>query len=112
VWAINNSFAASHKQAVIDFVRAFAVATKDAINDQSLCQAGLKKYVLLTDEAQIKGSCAAYADYFAAAPYPLSQLKTIEAGLKPASTVDPSTLVDNTYMDAIGQSNWVEAKAP
>jgi NitT/TauT family transport system substrate-binding protein len=110
VWAVNNGWAASHKQALINFVKAFAVATKDAISDQSLCQQGLKKYVDLTDAAQIKGSCEAYANYYAAAPYPLSQLKDIEAGLKPASTVDPSTLVDNSYLDAIGQSNWVEVK--
>jgi ABC-type nitrate/sulfonate/bicarbonate transport system substrate-binding protein len=111
VWAVNNSFAASHKQAVINFVKAFAVATQESISDQSLCQQGLAKYVLLTNQAQISGSCQAYADYFAAAPYPLNQLKEIEAGLKPPSTVDPSTLVDNSYMNAIGQSNWVVAKA-
>jgi NitT/TauT family transport system substrate-binding protein len=110
VWAVNSGWAASHKQALDNFVKAFAVATKDSISDQSLCQQGLEKYVDLTNEAQIKGSCEAYANFFAAAPYPLNQLKAIEAGLKPASTVNPATLVDNSYMDALGQSNWVEVK--
>jgi NitT/TauT family transport system substrate-binding protein len=111
VWAVNNSFASSHRTAVVNFIKAFAVATKDAISDQKLCQAGLKKYVEITNQTQLTSSCQAYANYFAAAPYPLSQLKQIEAGLKPPSTVNPATLVDNSYMNDAGQSTWVEAKA-
>jgi ABC-type nitrate/sulfonate/bicarbonate transport system substrate-binding protein len=108
VWAVNNSFASSHHQAIVNFAKAFAVATKDSTSDQQLCQAGLKKYVQITDQAQLTGSCLAYKHYLAAAPYPLSQLKEIEAGLKPPSTVSPASLVDNSYMNAVGKANWVE----
>jgi hypothetical protein len=93
---------------VINFAKAFAIANKDAIKDQKLCQEGLEKYVQITNSAQVKGSCEQYKNYYAAAPYPLSQLRQIEAGLKPPSTVNPSTLVDNSYMNAVGKSNWTE----
>ena len=110
IWAVSNSFAASHKQAVTNFAKAFAEGTKDAISNQSLCQEGLKKYVKITDPAQLSGSCQAYATEYAAAPYPVSELSAIEAGLKPPSSVNPSTLVDNSYMNAVGKANWVLAK--
>jgi ABC-type nitrate/sulfonate/bicarbonate transport system substrate-binding protein len=110
VWAVNNNFASSHRQAIVNFIKAFAIATKDSISNQKLCQAGLKKYVQITDQAQLTGSCLAYKNYFAAAPYPLDQLKQIEAGLKPPSTVNPASLVDNSYMNAVGKANWVEGQ--
>jgi ABC-type nitrate/sulfonate/bicarbonate transport system substrate-binding protein len=110
VWAVNSGWAASHKQVVINFAKAFAISNKDAIKDQKLCQQGIKKYVLITDKAQLVGSCEQYKDYYAAAPYPLSELRQIEKGLKPPSTVNPATLVDNSYMNAVGKANWTEPK--
>jgi NitT/TauT family transport system substrate-binding protein len=110
VWAVNSAWAATHKQVVINFAKAFTISNEDAIKDQKLCQEGIAKYVQITNKAQLVGSCEQYKDYYAAAPYPLSQIKEIEKGLKPPSTVNPATLVNNTYMNAVGKANWHEPK--
>lgn len=110
VWSVNSAWAATHKQVMDNFAKAFTIANKDSIDNQKLCQEGIEKYVQITNKAQLVGSCQQYKDYYGASPYPLSQIRQIEAGLKPPSTVNPATLVDNSYMDAAGKANWIYPK--
>lgn len=110
IWSVNSSWASTHKSAIVDFLKAFAVSSRDAINNLSLCEQGIKKYVGVTNAAQLKGSCVEYDPYYAVEPMPSCQIVAIEKGLTPPQSVPPSEIVDNSYLNALGKKNWIIGK--
>jgi NitT/TauT family transport system substrate-binding protein len=111
VYAVNATFAAQHKDTVIKFVQAYAAATKLAATNENAAIGAFKKDLGITDVAQLDGTWQAYRALWEAAPYPVDAMKETLAGLNPASSADPASVIDNQYIDAIGQSSWVTVPA-
>ncbi|GIH17765.1 hypothetical protein Raf01_59370 [Rugosimonospora africana] len=107
VYAVSGGFAAKHPDLVTKFIEGYMAATQLAKTDKAASEAAFKKYLGLKDQAQLDGTWEEYKDRWAASPFPSEDLKDLLGGLKPPSTVDPASLMDNSYIQKIDQSKWV-----
>jgi ABC-type nitrate/sulfonate/bicarbonate transport system substrate-binding protein len=107
VYAASGGFAAKHPDLVTKFIEGYMAATQLAKTDKAASESAFKKYLGIKDQTQLDGTWEQYKDRWAASPFPTGDLKDLLAGLKPPSTADPATLIDNSYIKKIDQSTWV-----
>lgn len=109
VYAVSGGFASKHPDLVQKFTRGYMAATRLAKRDKKTSEAAFKKYIKITDQAQLDGTWQQYIHRWAAAPFPPHLMKELLAGLKPPSTADPNSVIDNSYVNKIPKSEWVIA---
>ncbi|GAA5199945.1 hypothetical protein GCM10023322_76700 [Rugosimonospora acidiphila] len=107
VYAVSGGFAAKHPDLVTKFIQGYMAATQLAKTDKAASEAAFKKYLGIKDQAQLDGTWEQYRDRWAASPFPTEYLKELLASLSPPSTADPATLMNNSYVNKIEQSQWV-----
>lgn len=107
VYAVSGGFASEHKDLVQKFIQGYMAATRLAKTDEKASEAAFKKYLGITDQAELDGTWEQYKDRWAASPFPPDQMKRLLAGLKPPSTADPNSLIDDSYINKITKSQWV-----
>jgi NitT/TauT family transport system substrate-binding protein len=107
VYAVSGGFAAKHPDLVTKFIEGYMAATALAKTDEAASESAFKKYLGIKDQAQLHGTWEQYKARWAASPFPIEDLKDLLAGLKPPSTADPTTLIDNSYINKLDHSKWV-----
>lgn len=107
VYAVSGSFASAHKDLVQKFIQGYMAATRMAKTDEKASEAAFKKWLGITDQPQLDGTWEQYKDRWAASAFPPDQMKQLLAGLKPPSTADPTSVIDDSYINKINKSQWV-----
>lgn len=107
VYAVSGGFAAKHPDLVTKFIEGYMATTQMAKTDEAASEAAFKKYLGITDQAQLDGTWNQYKDRWAASPFPTEDMKQLLAGLKPPSNADPTALIDNSYVNKVSRSQWV-----
>jgi NitT/TauT family transport system substrate-binding protein len=107
ITAVNGNFAESHKAEVIKFLQAYGEATRLTISNQAVAVSAFEKSLGIADKGQAVGTWQIYRSIFAMDPFSVDNMKLILANLNPPSTAAPASVIDNQYLDAIGQSSWV-----
>jgi ABC-type nitrate/sulfonate/bicarbonate transport system substrate-binding protein len=117
-WAVNESWAKTHKSTFVDFIKAFCAATRLSITSKSAEEAGLTTYAAITAPAQLDGTWNAYKHDWACAPYPVSQMQHFVldnlpgtvAGQSVGATVNAKTIIDSSIWNSIPKNLWTTTK--
>jgi ABC-type nitrate/sulfonate/bicarbonate transport system substrate-binding protein len=116
-WAVNESWAKTHRQTVVDFLKAFCAATRLSSSNKTIQEQGLETYGGITAPAQLLGTWQAYRKEWACVPYPVNQLQHFvldnlasptSPGQSVGASVNAKTLVDSSFWSSVPKSSWVQ----
>lgn len=109
--AVNAAWAKAHPQGTQAFIKAYAEACRLTLSNEQDAETALVAMGAASSSSQAKAAWQVYrTSSWAVLPISNTEAMAISQSLKPASSAQPSTWVDNSFIDSIGSENYAQPK--